>query len=466
MWTDPHGFSFNTIDVTIPNVDASAAGMYKLSVTSLNGCIATDSTLVVIALADAGAQKPVCIGGTLYLSGLPNNMKAYSWTGPDGFISSQQNPSINNVTIANTGTYTLTVTDLNNATSSDTVSVSFKPLPLPIADVTNDCSSGTNKLQLNALPNGMTSYLWSFPSGSTSALQKPPVMPYPNPPAKITLTIVDWNGCQASKTITPVLFSPKATSNSPICSGDTLRLRGEPSGMVSYSWSGPNNFHSTLQSPSINNVTAATATGRYTLTVVDQAGCTYSTAIDVAFNPAAATPTIIPNMNPICEGSTLTLNGGPSGMVAYEWAGPNGFVSNDQNPQIPSMAAVNAGKYSLRTTNSTGCKSSFETNISVSTVTFNGTYGPYCLSDSPATLSVTPAGGTFSGPGITGNVFDPKAAGEGTHTIQYTYLGSGGLCTINATRYIDVVTAPNVVITNSGTKNPAQVQLQILRCLK
>ena len=451
LWTDPSGFAFNTMDVIIPNVTASAAGLYKLTVTSLNGCTAIDSVNVILDIAKADAQKPVCIGGTLYLSALPDNMKSYAWSGPNGYTSSEQNPAINNVTISNSGTYTLVVTNANNATSSDTVSVSFKPLPIPVPDYTTVCPAGT--MQLKAGPNGMTSYLWSGPGGFTSTLQNPPPIPFAKDSVTYKLTVVDWNGCSASKTITPMPFQPKATSNSPLCTGDTLRLRGEPNGMVSYNWSGPNNFKSTLQSPTLNNVNPATDTGDYLLTVVDKAGCTYSTKVAVSFNPAAATPTITPNINPICEGSTLILNGGPDAMASYDWSGPKGFISKDQNPSIPNMVTANAGKYTLKITNTTGCKSSFETAISVISVNFNGTYGPYCISDSPVTISVSPAGGTLSGPGITGNVFDPKVAGEGTHTIQYTYSASGGLCTIVATKYIDVVNVPNLVINNPVLKS-------------
>ncbi|MCE1198251.1 MAG: gliding motility-associated C-terminal domain-containing protein, partial [Marinilabiliales bacterium] len=451
LWTDPNGFVFNSMDVVIPNVTASAAGKYMLSVTAPNGCVAYDSTVVVIPIAQAQSQSPVCIGGTLYLSAKPDNMLSYAWSGPNGYTSTEQNPAINNVTLQMTGTYTLTVTDVNNATSSDTVNVAFKPLPIPIAEATTQCPSGN--LQLKALPNGMSSYFWSFPSGSTSNLQNPPAMPYPNPEADITLTVVDWNGCQASKTIRPVPFQPTASSNSPVCTGDTLRLRGEPNGMISYLWSGPNNFRSNLQSPAILNANAATATGKYTLTVVTAAGCTATSSIDVTFNTPASVPTITPNMNPVCEGSTLILDGGPSGMASYVWSGPDGFASRVQSPQIAGMTAIKAGKYSLVVTNNTGCKNKFETNISVSTVTFNGTYGPYCTNDSPVTLSVSPGGGVFTGTGVTNNVFDPKAAGEGSHVVQYTYTPPGGYCSIIGTKVIDVVTIPNVVTNNQTLKS-------------
>ncbi|HNP17682.1 MAG TPA: hypothetical protein PKL31_04535, partial [Fulvivirga sp.] len=58
--------------------------------------------------------------------------------------------------------------------------------------------------------------------------------------------------------------------------------------------------------------------------------------------------------------------------------------------------------------------------ISVAQCGFTGLNPNYCTTDSPVTLSENESGGTFSGSGITGNTFDPAAAGPGTHTISYT----------------------------------------------
>jgi hypothetical protein len=57
--------------------------------------------------------------------------------------------------------------------------------------------------------------------------------------------------------------------------------------------------------------------------------------------------------------------------------------------------------------------------------------GNTCASDSPFTLTGNPAGGVFSGTGITGSVFDPAAAGPGTHAINYE--GYSTIYTINQT---------------------------------
>ena len=56
---------------------------------------------------------------------------------------------------------------------------------------------------------------------------------------------------------------------------------------------------------------------------------------------------------------------------------------------------------------------------------FTGLEPTYCVSDPDTTLVGDPLGGAFSGPGISGDTFDPAAAGVGTHTISYDILGGG-----------------------------------------
>ena len=57
---------------------------------------------------------------------------------------------------------------------------------------------------------------------------------------------------------------------------------------------------------------------------------------------------------------------------------------------------------------------------------FTGLDPTYCIDDAAVTLTGTPDGGTFSGPGMTGDEFDPAAAGVGVHTITYEIAGGGG----------------------------------------
>jgi hypothetical protein len=46
-----------------------------------------------------------------------------------------------------------------------------------------------------------------------------------------------------------------------------------------------------------------------------------------------------------------------------------------------------------------------------------------CVYDTPVTLQANPVGGTFTGSGITGAVFDPAAAGQGVHILSYNLPG-------------------------------------------
>ncbi len=87
-------------------------------------------------------------------------------------------------------------------------------------------------------------------------------------------------------------------------------------------------------------------------------------------------------------------------------------------------------------------------------------YDTVCAQDGSFTLTGgTPAGGTYSGPGVTGGVFDPAAAGSGTHTLTYTYTDTAN-CTGNVPATIVVeectgVTSPDAMTGVSVYPNPA-----------
>ena len=84
-----------------------------------------------------------------------------------------------------------------------------------------------------------------------------------------------------------------ATSNTPVCEGETLNLQLTTNG-TSYIWTGPNNFTSSDQNPSISNVTTE-AVGTYKIVVSSAAGCKDSTTTLVAVNPK---PTLTNHMAP------------------------------------------------------------------------------------------------------------------------------------------------------------------------
>ncbi len=68
-------------------------------------------TVHAAPVAYPASNSPVCDGATIYLFGGPGGMTSYSWTGPAGFNSNQQNPVIHNAALAMAGSYSLTVVD-------------------------------------------------------------------------------------------------------------------------------------------------------------------------------------------------------------------------------------------------------------------------------------------------------------------------------------------------------------------
>lgn len=72
----------------------------------------------------ASNDGPVCSGEGVTLLGGPNDVVSYYWTGPSGFTSTQQNPT---VSPAVPGIYTLSVTDVNNCSDTTTTTVALIP---------------------------------------------------------------------------------------------------------------------------------------------------------------------------------------------------------------------------------------------------------------------------------------------------------------------------------------------------
>jgi gliding motility-associated-like protein len=93
----------------------------------------------------ASSNSPICIGSPLNLTA--SGGTGYAWTGPNGFTSSQQNPTIPNAAAANSGQYFCTITGTGGCDGSNTVTVvvgdTAKPIPdLPtLPAISGDCNT-------------------------------------------------------------------------------------------------------------------------------------------------------------------------------------------------------------------------------------------------------------------------------------------------------------------------------------
>lgn len=76
---------------------------------------------------------------------------------------------------------------------------------------------------------------------------------------------------------------------------------------------------------------------------------------------------------------------------------------------------------------------------------FTGLQTSYCINSPTSTLFPLASGqqGTFSGPGVSGNIFNPQVAGPGRHTITYFLNGPSGSCGDTIRKIADVFALPD-----------------------
>ena len=474
QWSGPNGFNQTIQNPSIPNVTLAATGLYKVTVTDLNGCsdsIATSIVIFSLPTATANTSTPViCENETILMTGAASGGSGtgyqYAWTGPSSFSSTNQNPFILNATTANTGTYSLVVQDSHGCFSTNnasfTVTVNPRPTATASASPTTLCANGTINFTGGFTGGGgsITSWTWSGPASFTSALQNPSVTN-----AQVvnggtySLTVTDNNNCSsavpASVTVTvhPRPVASASATPTELCQNGNIQFDGGASGGAgtpyTYLWNGPSGFSSTSEDPQITNAQVVNS-GVYSLTVSD-VNCPSA-------SPAQVTITVRPRpvasvsstTTTICAGQSILLTGGQSGGTgpySYAWSGPNTYTSNLQNPSITNAQTTHSGSYSLTVTDVYNCSSTNNPSVSI---TVNPLPVPSAGSDSPIcfgqTLNLTSGGGTsyaWSGP----NTFSSLLQNP---SITNASLAATGIYTVTVTNQYNC----SATTTTSVTVNP------------
>lgn len=248
-------------------------------------------------------------------------------------------------------------------------------------------------------------------------------------------------------TITPT------ASSSTICSGNTVTLSA--TGASTYNWM-PGN----LSGSSVSTTPASTTT--YTVTGTNANGCTGTETITVTVGPPP-TVTASSSSSAICTGDNATLSA--TGATNYLWM--PGSLSGSSVVVNPSSTTT----YTVTGDNGPGCSSTATVTLTVNagpTVNITLATDTFCDIDGPTALSGgSPAGGTYSGPGVSGGSFDPSAVGSGTYTITYSYTDGNG-CSDSASQsvIVDICsgTAPPDVATStvlSVSPNPSEGEFML-----
>jgi len=399
-------------------------------------------------------NSPICSGQNLQLTTSPVNNATYYWSGPGGWTSSLQNPTRPSATAAMSGTYSLYIMVNGCSSTTNTMQVTIIDASTIPVFTTNTpvCVGSPINFDANTYPGA--TYVWSGPGGWNPGNVENPTRPNATAAmAGVYSLYIVANGCTSGTatqnvTVNPIPATPAISSNSPVCTQNTINLFGPTVPGATYFWTGPGGWTSSLEDPTRPNANLAMA-GTYSLYVVVGACTSLTATTNVVINGPPIPEIQAPQE--ICAGETANLFSQTYPGATYHWSGPNGFTSNLEDPPIPNVSAASQGTYSLYLVQN-GCTSITVTSfmaVNTPVAPVAGSNSPVCEGGTINLSANTIAGATYfwSGPnGFSSGLEDPSIAAatpamSGTYSL-YTVEGS---CTsVTSTVNVTVNATPTV----------------------
>jgi hypothetical protein len=386
---------------TTQSITATTAGSYTVTVSNAGGCAAISAPTAITVNAapatptiTAGGPTSFCSGGSVTLTA--PTASGYSWS---------NGATTQSITVNTAGSYTVTVSNASGctATSAATVVTVNAAPTVPTISANGPlsfCTGGSVDLT-SSLEN---SYLWST-GATTSSITVTTTGNY-------SVTVTNAAGCSATSTITSVNSNASPVQPTIAVTGPTTVCYGDHVVLTSSSSTG--NVWSTGE---LTSMIIVTTSGNYSVTV-SQGACS-ATSLPVAIVVDAP---VIVNAGPdqaVCEGTSVTLQA--SGAQSYIW-------NNGVQDGI-SFVPVATYTYSVTGMSANGCQGTDQVVVVVnSSPAVNYPSQPNVCSYVNA-FSLTggiPVGGTYTGTGVSSNVFDPAVVGIGTTSVVYTYTDNNG----------------------------------------
>jgi hypothetical protein len=389
---------------TNQTLTASTSGTYSVVVTDpISGCSDNDDIVVTIntnPVVALGADVTQCEGTVTLDAG--NTGLSYMWN----------DMSTNQTLVASaSGSYFVTVTDIATSCSdSDTIVVTINSNP--VVNLGADTSTCAMPVGLDA-GNAGFNFMWSDMSTNQNNIAM----------VSGTYFVMVMNPsttCFASDTIVVTINANPAIdlgADSVQCGGTVILDAGNAGS--NHVW----NDSSTTQMITVS------ASGNYFVNVTDPVtGCTSSDSVLITINTNL---TVNLGADTIQCGGNIVLDAGNTGSI---------FMWSDSS-NVQSITVNSSGTYDVVVTDpNTGCTGMDTISVvihALPTVTFTLTTTTICSDDASLTLTGgSPAGGSFSGNGVSAGMFDPSV-GVGPQMITYTFTDANG-CTNSAVQIINV----------------------------
>lgn len=419
---------------------ANAPGNITFSQTAGDGT--TDCTILPPA---ASSNSPVCVGETIELEAANAPGASYQWSGPNGFVSTQQNPTIPNAQHSHAGLYSVTITVQGQQSDPSITEVYVFDPPvatLSASSPTTICLGDTVSLTITAVGNGPYRAVVNTGSGFPLILnfwQSPYTFKLiPNDTTTYTMAGIQNNACSgtASGSVT-VNVRPKplpafmVSNQCATLATQFIDASTVDGGTISaWDWDfGDGTPHSNLQDP----IHSYASQGNYNViqNVTANNGCSQRDTVDVLIKPTPNVNAGIDKSIPYGTNTQLvgTANGG-SGSHTYEWSPADKVVdATILNPM--TILLQNTVDFTLTASDQNGCEKSDGVTITITggplNAVVNPTPGEICVGES-TTLNAVASGGngtytyewTSNPPGFTSTMEDPTVS----PTVTTTYFVS------------------------------------------
>jgi surface protein len=241
------------------------------------------------------------------------------------------------------GSYSVTLSDSDGCTFTDTITVEAIPVAeIQTSGTSTTCGAINGTAAVSVISGEITSYEWSNGATSTMLLNLSP--------GTYEVIATDINGCQITQSVTidttpPAEIELEATNTSCGNEDGTASVNVPSGSIVSYNWSNGANTITITDLPG----------GSYIVTVTDENNCEIidSTLVVGLDNPVVDLGEDIT----IEEGQTVILDATGNGLL-YQWS---------TGAATPTIEVTDPGVYSVTVTNSDGCMASDEVTVSVIT---------------------------------------------------------------------------------------------------
>lgn len=435
--TSPYSYQWSPSGGTSVVATQLQAGTYTVSISDGNGCVATSSVTITqpsAVVANVSTQNVSCFNGsngsvTAFASGGGGGY-TYSWS-PGGATSS----GISGIAA---GTYTVTVSDVNNCTGSNQAVIS-QPTLISISTASTPSSCGQNDGTASASASGGTGtyqYVWSPSGGNSQNAMNLGAGSY-------TVTVTDVNACTATGSVTVVSTSGLA---SVVASQNNVTCFGGNNGSGSISASGGITPYSYQWSPSggTNASASGLSAGVYTVTTTDMSGCSSVQQIIITqptvlqLNTGSVPVSCFAEVN---GSATVTVNGG-NPAYTYSWSpiGGNGQTAT----------GLHAGTYVVTCTDASGCSSTASVNVlepAILSVNLT-TMAARCGLDN-GSISASVNGGVapyhYTWSSLSDTVPSVLNLAAGTYTVTVT---DDHGCTKTSSSFVNANTSPHVSVSS------------------